>query len=162
MMGVARNALTGGPPCSMAIKTYTCQICKYSTTYLTNYKRHMRRHTGQLFRCDVCGVQYNCRYYLQKHILRNHGSQPPAAPEAGASAGAVGAIENSSHRGGNVPSLVPEAVTIGGTKQSYTSNVEAVGHDSVGVAKLDCGVADFSHSTVPSVSLSTLVGNVDT
>ncbi|KAL8586388.1 hypothetical protein ACOMHN_023003 [Nucella lapillus] len=67
----------------MAIKTYTCHICKYSSTYLTNFKRHMRRHTGQLFRCEVCGVQYNCRYYLQKHILRNHGShqQSPAEGE---------------------------------------------------------------------------------
>ena len=59
---------------AMEIKNYTCSVCKYTTTYLTNYKRHMRRHTGQLFRCEVCGVQYNCRYYLQKHILRNHGS----------------------------------------------------------------------------------------
>lgn len=84
---MARNMLTGSSATSVGIKTYTCHICKYSTTYLTNYKRHMRRHTGQLFRCEVCGVQYNCRYYLQKHILRNHGSQPTNAQGLESSSG---------------------------------------------------------------------------
>lgn len=86
-VGMARNMLTGSSATSVGIKTYTCHICKYSTTYLTNYKRHMRRHTGQLFRCEVCGVQYNCRYYLQKHILRNHGSQPTNAEGLESSSG---------------------------------------------------------------------------
>lgn len=64
---------------SLGQKTFTCPICKYSSTYSTNFKRHMRRHTGQLFRCEACGLAYNCRYYLQKHILRMHGSDQPVS-----------------------------------------------------------------------------------
>lgn len=33
----------------------------------------MRRHTGELFQCDICGLQYNCKYVLQKHKECKHG-----------------------------------------------------------------------------------------
>ena len=56
----------------------------------------MRRHTGQLFCCDVCGVKYNCRYYLQKHILRNHGVQSQGQSSEVSGSGAV--FEGSSGR----------------------------------------------------------------
>ena len=54
-------------------KAHVCHLCAFSTIYLTNFKRHMRRHTGQLFGCKFCGMKYNCRYYLHKHTLKNHG-----------------------------------------------------------------------------------------
>lgn len=56
-------------------KVYTCSICNYSAPRMDNYKRHMRRHTGQMFECDVCGVRYNCKYGLQKHKEAKHGSK---------------------------------------------------------------------------------------
>ena len=69
----ARNAAPDGHSAFLA-KTHTCQICGYSSIYQNNYKRHMRIHTGQLFRCHLCEVQFNCRYYLQKHVRKKHGS----------------------------------------------------------------------------------------
>lgn len=65
-----KNALN--ETCDRA-KTFFCSHCRYSSTRLDNYKRHMRRHTGQLFQCEICHVQFNCRYYLQKHKLNKHG-----------------------------------------------------------------------------------------
>lgn len=53
-------------------KKYHCSSCGYSVDRLDNYKRHMRRHTGEMFQCDSCGLQYNSKYRLQKHIEQKH------------------------------------------------------------------------------------------
>ena len=54
-------------------KKYTCSMCGYSVSRLDNYKRHMRRHTGQMHQCDVCGAQFVCKYGMQKHKEQKHG-----------------------------------------------------------------------------------------
>lgn len=53
-------------------KRYTCTICDYSVPRLDNFKRHMRRHTGQMHQCDICGAQFVCRYGMQKHKEQKH------------------------------------------------------------------------------------------
>ena len=54
-------------------KKYTCSMCGYSVSRLDNFKRHMRRHTGQMHQCDVCGAQFVCKYGMQKHKEQKHG-----------------------------------------------------------------------------------------
>lgn len=65
--------IVGSQTSDVHLKKFTCNVCNYSVNRLDNYKRHMRRHTGQMFTCGVCGVLYNCRYGLQKHIKQKHG-----------------------------------------------------------------------------------------
>lgn len=52
---------------------YTCGYCHHSFARIDNYKRHMRCHTGQLFKCDMCELRYNTKYRLQKHKESKHG-----------------------------------------------------------------------------------------
>lgn len=53
---------------------YACDVCIYFTNRIDNYRRHMRKHTGEMFQCDVCGIQSSCRHYLQKHKQQKHFS----------------------------------------------------------------------------------------
>ncbi|KAK7481242.1 hypothetical protein BaRGS_00027502 [Batillaria attramentaria] len=54
-------------------KIFKCALCGYSNSRFFNYKRHMRCHTGDMFQCDLCGLQYTCKYRLQKHKELKHG-----------------------------------------------------------------------------------------
>ena len=91
----ARNAAPAGHS-SFLTRKHTCQICGYSSIYQNNFKRHMRIHTGQLFRCHLCDVQFNCRYYLQKHVRKKHGSLDMTVV-----AREVGSRENETERDGH-------------------------------------------------------------
>lgn len=54
------------------LKRYQCSLCDYSNDRLFNFQRHMRRHTGEMFVCDLCGARYNCKYMLTKHKRKEH------------------------------------------------------------------------------------------
>lgn len=54
------------------LKHYQCNQCDYSNNRLFNFTRHMRRHTGEMFECELCGVRYNCKYMMTKHNRNVH------------------------------------------------------------------------------------------
>ena len=39
----------------------------------------MRKHTGEMFFCDICNWKGTCRWKLQKHREKKHGI-PPLTP----------------------------------------------------------------------------------
>lgn len=59
-----------------SIKSYTeysCIICKYSSCYLFNIKRHVRLHTGDLpYRCNICNKRFNEKRNLKSHLMFIH------------------------------------------------------------------------------------------
>lgn len=67
------------------LKRYQCSLCDYSNDRLFNFQRHMRRHTGEMFVCELCGVRYNCKYMMTKHKRKEHPQHvDSSAPELGA------------------------------------------------------------------------------
>ena len=54
-------------------RIYKCPLCDYANSRMYNLNRHMRCHTGQKFRCNMCSAEYNCKYKLQQHRMLKHG-----------------------------------------------------------------------------------------
>ena len=54
-------------------RIFKCPLCDYANSRMYNLNRHMRCHTGQKFRCNMCSAEYNCKYKLQQHRLLKHG-----------------------------------------------------------------------------------------
>lgn len=60
-------------PFENTIKGFKCEVCDYSVDRSDSLKRHMRLHTGNMFKCDECGLQYNSRHNLVVHQKKKHG-----------------------------------------------------------------------------------------
>ncbi|KAL8604937.1 hypothetical protein ACOMHN_028565 [Nucella lapillus] len=60
-------------PENLSCKAFRCALCNYSVDRSDSLKRHMRLHTGNMFRCDECGLQYNSRHNLVTHHRKKHG-----------------------------------------------------------------------------------------
>ncbi|PRD31521.1 UNVERIFIED_CONTAM: Zbtb24 [Trichonephila clavipes] len=57
---VKRNS--GGPP------MLSCLHCNYTTVHKSNFKAHLRKHTGERpFVCKICGKGYTSKQNLQSH-----------------------------------------------------------------------------------------------
>ena len=54
-------------------KAFKCNMCDYSVDRSDSLKRHMRLHTGNMFKCDECGMQYNSKHNLVTHQKKKHG-----------------------------------------------------------------------------------------
>ncbi|GFO13616.1 Zinc finger protein [Plakobranchus ocellatus] len=55
-------------------RTYNCPICGLVISHRKNVRRHMRKHTGEMFFCDMCDWRGTCRWKMQKHRERKHNS----------------------------------------------------------------------------------------
>lgn len=48
---------------------YHCDVCSYTSNYLSNLKRHYMIHTGQCpYTCNICGRSFNQRDSLKRHF----------------------------------------------------------------------------------------------
>ena len=53
-------------------QTYSCQDCSFTTTYRCNLTRHMRKHTGDKFKCELCTGEFYYKAQLSVHIDTMH------------------------------------------------------------------------------------------
>ena len=61
-------------PVEKSNKVFKCNICDYRVDRSDSLKRHMRLHTGNMFKCDECGMQYNSKHNLVTHQKKKHGT----------------------------------------------------------------------------------------
>lgn len=62
------------PPFEKSNKVFRCNICAYRVDRSDSLKRHMRLHTGNMFKCEECGMQYNSKHNLVTHQKKKHGN----------------------------------------------------------------------------------------
>ncbi|KAI8512468.1 hypothetical protein Bbelb_091070 [Branchiostoma belcheri] len=59
-------------------KPYLCEQCGFSSTSITQFTIHKRRHTGEKpYLCDVCGLTFVDRSALTAHRRRKHTLEKP-------------------------------------------------------------------------------------
>lgn len=60
-------------------KPYKCPHCPHAFTQSNDLKSHIRRHTGERFRCEICGAPFLQGYQMRQHKLAEHGvfENPP-------------------------------------------------------------------------------------
>ncbi|XP_053628330.1 broad-complex core protein isoforms 1/2/3/4/5 isoform X22 [Cherax quadricarinatus] len=62
-------------------KLHQCVYCKYSTTYSTDIKRHLRTHTGEKpYECTICKQRFSLKGTLQTHITVHKQKQQLDCP----------------------------------------------------------------------------------
>ncbi|KAK2162986.1 hypothetical protein LSH36_88g06005 [Paralvinella palmiformis] len=62
---------------SMHQKTYTCEICGRKFNNYSNFRRHVRLHSGRKpFKCTVCGKSFANGTALRKHGSVHTGERP--------------------------------------------------------------------------------------
>ncbi|XP_037798641.1 protein tramtrack, beta isoform-like isoform X5 [Penaeus monodon] len=62
-------------------KTYHCPLCPYRTHIVTNFKKHMRIHTGEKpFSCPYCPFRTKQKETVKAHIRRHTGEKPFSCP----------------------------------------------------------------------------------
>lgn len=55
---------------------YACDQCDKSFYAKTTLKKHKYTHSKtRPYPCHLCPIGYYCNEYLQKHYLREHGTQ---------------------------------------------------------------------------------------
>lgn len=58
-------------------KMHKCPYCSYNTIYITNYKNHLRTHTGEKpFSCGYCVYKTTTKKTLVEHIRTHTGEKP--------------------------------------------------------------------------------------
>ncbi|XP_047491965.1 broad-complex core protein isoforms 1/2/3/4/5-like isoform X2 [Penaeus chinensis] len=75
-----------GTPVSMAPRNgvslsrrYHCSYCTYSSSVTTNYRNHMRTHTGEKpYSCPHCPYSATTRTTLKRHVRTHTGERPYA------------------------------------------------------------------------------------
>ncbi|XP_054710133.1 protein krueppel-like [Uloborus diversus] len=61
----------------VAETVHACPHCNYHTPCISNYKRHMRTHTGERpFSCFVCKKTFTQKHVLKTHLLIHSNSKP--------------------------------------------------------------------------------------
>lgn len=58
---------------SKPVRTHSCPVCGLQISHRKNVRRHMRKHTGEMFFCELCDWKGTCRWKMQKHRERKHG-----------------------------------------------------------------------------------------
>lgn len=60
-------------------RRYHCSYCAYSSSVTTNYRNHMRTHTGEKpYSCPHCPYSATTRTTLKRHVRTHTGERPYA------------------------------------------------------------------------------------
>ena len=61
---------------------FRCEECDYSSAYKKDLESHMRKHTGDLFRCDECDYTSTRNFNLKNHMRKKHNGdvESPLVP----------------------------------------------------------------------------------
>lgn len=51
---------------------FNCTDCSYKTNQSNNYRRHQKVHTGERYKCSICGSMYSDIFKLKNHIRLAH------------------------------------------------------------------------------------------
>lgn len=54
-------------------KIMSCPECPFVTGYRRHYTNHMKTHTGELFKCDLCSYQCATKYRMADH-MKSHST----------------------------------------------------------------------------------------
>ena len=66
--------------CQKDVRIHQCPHCDYATPRSSNYKDHLRTHTGDKpFTCPHCGVRAGHISNLRRHVKRMHPQSDPLA-----------------------------------------------------------------------------------
>ena len=59
-------------------ENWSCKVCgKVANKSITSWKRNLQRHTqihmeGLTYTCNLCGKEFRCKVYLDKHMSKTH------------------------------------------------------------------------------------------
>lgn len=54
-------------------KPYHCPQCPQAFAQSSDLKAHIRRHTGERYRCEICDATFVLGYQIRQHKLQEHG-----------------------------------------------------------------------------------------
>ena len=53
-------------------RPFKCKICKKSYATKNDFDTHNKRHSGNIFKCDLCSGVFLSKHYLSVHIIARH------------------------------------------------------------------------------------------
>ncbi|KAG7155655.1 Zinc finger and SCAN domain-containing protein 22-like [Homarus americanus] len=63
---------------------YTCDVCNKQFVESGNYKRHMRRHTGERpYTCGICLLTFSQVHHMKTHMRTNHSEETGGGEDTG-------------------------------------------------------------------------------
>ena len=82
-LAARRGPTPGGVPRErlmqrLASGAFACLVCDYASSKRYHMTRHLRKHSGELFRCSLCSHKFYEKCQLVSHELRHYQLAAPA------------------------------------------------------------------------------------